>query len=263
MRLFLFGLIKKMALAITFAGLAIDGVTDWGEDLPSRVQSETFPRRHGSIVQNLAFLGPRTVTLSGEVIKADETSLKSYLNTLSQTLTDRGRDRLFLRDDSRYLNAIKTGFSYRFQGGRRPANISQFSIQFLADDPFWYNSTTDSVLTSGIVASPTVIAVTNNGGTKTPPLIEIKALGSAVTGVKISNGSTGLFISYVGTINAGATLSIDCADFKVICNGVNSLSQLGTGSTLNMFLEPGLNNFVYEGPTTGVDINILWLPRWS
>jgi len=251
-----------MALAITFAGLAIDGVTEWGEDLPSRVQSETFPRRHGSIVQSLAFLGGRTVTLSGEVIKADETSLKSYLNTLSQTLTDRGRDRLFLRDDSRYLNAIKTGFSCRLTGGRLPARIAQFSIQFFADDPFWYNSTTDSVLTSNIVASPTVIAVTNNGGTKTPPLIEIKALGSAVTGVKISNGTTGLFISYTGTINAGATLSIDCADFKVLVNGATGLNLIGTGSTINMFLEPGLNNFVYEGPVTGVDINILWLNRY-
>jgi phage-related protein len=252
-----------MALAITFAGLAIDGVFDWGEDLPSRVQSETFPRRHGSIVQSLAFLGPRTVTLSGEVVKADETSLKSYLNALSQTLTDRGRDRLFLRNDNRYLNAIKTAFSYRFQGGRLPASIAQFSISFLADDPFWYNSTTDSVLTSNIVASPTVIAVTNNGGSKTPPLIEIKALGSAVTGVKISNGSTGLFISYTGTINAGATLSIDCADFKVLANGGNGLNLIGTGSSIDMQLEPGLNNFVYEGAVTGVDVNILWLPRWS
>jgi len=246
-----------------FAGLAIDGVTEWGEDLPSRVQSETFPRRHGSIVQSLAFLDKRIVTLSGEVIKADETTLKSYLNTLSQTLSDRGRDRLFFRNDNRYLNAIKTGFSYRFTGGRLPASIAQFSIQFLADDPFWYNSTTDSVLTSNIVASPTVIAVTNNGGTKTPPLIEIKALGSAVTGVKISNGTTGLFIQYTGTINAGATLSIDCADFKVVCNGANGLNSIGAGSTLDMYLEPGLNNLTYEGPTTGVDINVLWLPRWS
>ncbi len=251
-----------MALAITFAGLAIDGVTEWGEDLPSRVQSETFPRRHGSIVQNLAFLAPRIVTLSGEVVKSDETSLKSYLNTLSQTLTDRGRDRLFLRDDNRYLNAIKTGFSQRFTGGRRPSSIAQFSISFMADDPFWYNSTTDSVLTSNILASPTVIAVTNTGGTKTPPLIEILNTSSAITGVKISNGTTGLFISYTGTINAGATLSIDCADFKVICNGGNGLNLIGAGSSIDMFLEPGLNNFVYEGGTP-VDVNILWLPRWS
>jgi len=245
-----------------FAGLAIDGVTDWGEQLDSRVQSETFPRRHGSIVQSLAFLNPRTVTLSGEVVKADETTLKSYLNSLSQTLTDRGRDRLFFRNDNRYLNAIKTGFGYRFTGGRLPSSIAQFSIQFLADDPFWYNSTTDSVLTSSIVASPTVIPVTNNGGAKTPPLIEIKALGSAVTDVKIANGTTGQFIRYTGTINAGATLSIDCADFKVVVNGANGLNLIDTASTLNMLLEPGLNNFQYIGPTTGVDVNILWLPAW-
>ena len=175
--------------------------------------------------------------------------MKTYLNTLSQTLSDKGRDRLYLRDDGRYLNAIKQGFSYRFNGARAGSRVAQFSVQFIADDPFWYSGTTESVLTSNVVASPTVIAVTNSGGTKTSPLIEIKALGSPVTDVKISNGTTGLFVHYSGTINAGATLSIDCADFKAVVNGGNALNLI-TG-TIELFLEPGLNNLVYEGPTTG------------
>lgn len=224
------------------------------------MQSETFPRRHGSIVPRLAFLGARTVTLSGEVVKPDSTTLRDYLNTLSLTLTERGRDRLFLRDDNRYLNAIKTGFSYRFAGGRLPALIAQFSIQFLADDPFWYDSTTDSLLTSGVVTSPRTIVVTNNGGTKTPPLIEIKALGSNVTDVKMTHGTTGFWFRYSGTIIAGSTLSVDCADFKAINGGVNALNLI-TG-TLDLNLEPGANNFVYEGPTSGVDINVVWLGRY-
>jgi len=249
-----------MAISVKFAGMTLDGISDWSEDLPSRVQSETFPRRHGSIVQRLAFLGARTVTLSGEVVKADSTALRDYLNTLSLTLTERGRDKLLLRDDNRYLNAIKTGFSYRFAGGRLPALIAQFSIQFLADDPFWYDSTTDSVLTSNVTTSPQVIVVTNNGGTKTPPLVEIKALGSAVTDVKITHGTTGFWFRYSGTINAGATLSVDCADFKAVVNGANALNLI-TG-TLDMNLEPGANNMVYEGPVTGCDINFVWLNRW-
>ena len=94
----------------------------------------------------------------------------------------------------------------------------------------------------------------------TPPLVEIKALGSDVTGVKITHGTTGFWFNYSGTITAGATLSVDCADFKAVVNGTNALNQI-TG-TLDMNLEPGANNMVYEGPTTGVDINFVWLPRW-
>src|SRR6266576_1543551 len=162
-----------MSIAITFAGMTLDGIAEWGEDIPSRVQAETFPRRHGSSVQRLAFLGARTITLSGEVFKSDETTLKNYLSSLSQTLTDRGRDKLYFRNDNRYLNAIKTGFGYKFSASRPPTMLAQFSIQFLADDPFWYAGNTDSVLTSNITTSPRTIAVTNNGGTKTPPLIEV------------------------------------------------------------------------------------------
>lgn len=249
-----------MALAVKFAGMTLDGISDWAEDLPSRVQAETFPRRHGSIVQKLAFLGTRTITLSGEVVKADSTTLRDYLNTLSLALTERGRDKLVLRDDNRYLNAIKTGFSYRFVGGRLPALIASFSIQFIADDPFWYDSTTDSELISNNTASPRLIVVTNTGGTKTPPLIEIKALGSDVTDVKITHGTTGFWFRYSGTITAGATLSVDCADFKAVVNGQNALNLI-TG-TLDMNLEPGENNMIYEGGTSGVDINFVWLPRY-
>ena len=117
-----------MSIAITFAGVTIEGVSEWGEDVGSRVQAENFPRRHGSIVQRLAFLKERIVTLTGEVSKADETTLKTYLNTLSQTLSDKGRDRLYLRDDGRYLNAIKQGFSYRFNGARAGSRVAQFSF---------------------------------------------------------------------------------------------------------------------------------------
>ena len=66
-----------MSIAITFAGVTIEGVSEWGEDVGSRVQAENFPRRHGSIVQRLAFLKERIVTLSGEVSKADETDIEN------------------------------------------------------------------------------------------------------------------------------------------------------------------------------------------
>lgn len=243
---------------IKFAGLTIDDIAEWGEDQPSRVGVETFPRRHGSITQKLAFLGPRTITVSGKVFKDSEAELKSYLNTLSATMSDRGRDKLYLRDDNRYLNAIKTGFGYRFGASRQETVSAAFNIEFLADDPFWYDGQTQSNLESAVASSPHSFTVNNGGGTRTPPLIEVKAVGGDRTDFTITNTTIGLSMRFAGTIFSGNTCSIDCADYTVINGGSNGLRDF-TGNFWQ--LEQGDNHITYAGPVT-VDVNVVWLERF-
>src|SRR3990167_8257875 len=118
-----------MAFQIKFAGVTIDGVDRWAESRPAKLPGLTFPRRHGALVQEAAFSGPRIVNLSGEVSKDSEALLQSYLDDLGAALFEAGRNKLYLKDNTRYLNAIcsATGFP-EYDAARRPADTARFSI---------------------------------------------------------------------------------------------------------------------------------------
>src|SRR6185369_497455 len=88
-----------MAFQVSFGGQAIDDIATWSERIPSRLTPERFPRKHGALIGNNAYLAERTITLSGEVVKSSESEFRSYLNSLNWALTNKGRNSLVLRDD--------------------------------------------------------------------------------------------------------------------------------------------------------------------
>ena len=243
----------------SFAGVSLGEVLSWDEEIPSRVLAEDFPRKHGSFVPPIAFLGTRTIRVNCRAVGASEAALKSFLNDLSYKLYRKGRDKLVLRDDSRYLNAIKTAMRLGYKAGEAPAVQALFSIEFLCDDPFWYSTIESSIATQSIVASPTTFVITHNGPVETPPRIEIKAVGANRTDVKLSNTTVGLFVRYAGTIVAGQTLVIDCAKKTVANAGVNGLNDF-TGTFFN--LEPGAQNLTFEGAQP-CDVTVYWTERWA
>jgi phage-related protein len=245
--------------AIQFSGVTIDYVTRWENNLPSNYTIDSFPRRDGGIGPQRAPVPKRVVTLSGKYFGSSAAALDSYFDTLLATLYRTGRGKLYQKDNNRYVNAHISGYNDS-DSVESPGICKPFSFQFECDDPFFYDGQSQSVLSANVTTSPFNIAVVNNGLFETPPLFEVKALGSAVTGVTIYNTSTGLFVRYSGTINAGATLSIDCADMTALANGTTVLNLI-TG-TQELFLAPGANNIQYQGPTTGVDVNVVWLERW-
>lgn len=250
-----------MSIAITFAGLTMDGIKTWREQISSKVEEEEFPRRHGSIIQEIAFLGSRKIFLEGEVFKSTEALLKTYLYDLGRLLTEKGRDKLILRDDSRFLNAIKRDLSYQFNAARAAGVGAAFTIEFIAADPFWYDPTETTNTQSAVGASPFNYAITNGGSVSTPVKIEIVAAGGNVTDVKLTNSTTGLFIRYSGTILNGQTLLIetDRAGRQKATNGGSNALSLITGSFWHLIV--GVNNIQYDGPT-GVNILVKYTLRY-
>lgn len=248
-----------MPYDVTFAGSSIPGILKWHEEMPSRVTPEVFPRRHGSVVQEIAFLGPRTVTISGLVASSSEANLTSYLDGIGRTLTEAGKDKLILRTTSRYLNAIKAGYGFEFNTGEAPDVIAKYTMEFIADDPFWYSPLERIEERPTTTASLTTFSVVNSGGVKTPPRVEFQASSGSVVNVKLTNTTIGLAMQFSGTITNLQTCSIDSAKSQVQNGGANGLNNF-VGSFF--LLEPGTNNLQYDGPT-GVTVNIHWTERWA
>lgn len=262
-----------MAFQIQLGSFTIDGANRWEENSPSRVPVETFPRRRGAIVPAAPLKGAKTGRFEFAVCRDSESLLTSYLDSLKAEL-EKGRGDLFLRDDNRYLKAVKTNFAIVHQANQAPTLWASGYIEFVIADPYWYSDNGEQSSTkSNIASSPYAYSVMNNGGTATPVRIEITALSVNKTGTfKLTNTTTGLYVQWgSGTINATKKLIIDCAGdpFTVTNDGANALS-LFTGSKdflllagdTGAALAEGSNSLSYEGPT-GVDVKIAWTERWD
>lgn len=247
-----------MAFDIKFADVVIDGIESWTESGPSRVNPQTFPRRHGAIVPKQSFLGPRTITVAGEILKDDEGTFKTYLDNLSATLTDKGQDKLTLRDDSRYINATKTAFSHSYQYDRTPGRAARFGIEFFCADPFWYSTTQQTSVNAGVTTGGN-FTITNNGGAKTSPTIAISGVNGAGVYVQITNTTTGLNVKYTGDIAVGQVITFDHTNFRCLRAGGSALSGF-TGTFWELIT--GAQNLRYDGSGTAT-IVVDWLERWA
>ena len=193
---------------------------------------------------------------SGEI---PNLQLKSILEDLRHTLTDLGRDRLVLWDDNRYLNAVKEDFNYSFVSSKLPSYRADIEIDFLADDPFWYAPTTSN--STANLTGTGVFSITNNGRARTPPVFEIiRSAGTDSNDVILTNTTTGLWVKWVGTFVVGNKLVFDMVNRRTLMAGALALNA--TLGSINFHLEPGLNNFNYQGPGN-VSITTAWNERWS
>lgn len=252
-----------MGFALKFSDLTLDDVEEWTEESSSRVDVEDFPRRHGTIIPLAPYLKPRVIRMSGRVFKSTEAALKTYLEDLSNRLTEKGLAKLQLRDNTRYLNAVKSGFSYSFSAGQAALLGARFAIEFLAGDPFWY-AATETTSDQGIVgASSYNFSIINNGKSKTPVRAEMIAVGANKTDLKLTNRTNTLFMRFSGTVVRGQTLIMNSAHVRYPARRVTNGSSNGLNSFTGGFwlLEVGQNNLRYEGPTD-VGLKVFYTERW-
>lgn len=251
-----------MSYQVSFGGIVLDGIARWEETMQSRVAVDTFPRRQGGIVPSVPFKSPKQGRFNFVIYKDSESALLAYIDSLKRTLEE-GIGQIILRDDSRYLRAVKTNFGIAHDVTQMPSQVATGFVEFVAGDPFWYSSAGEQTTTeSNVASSPHAFSATNDGGALTPIRIEIKALTVDKTGTfKLTNTTIGLVCQYTGTVLADQTLLIDCAasPFVVQNGGTNGLKDFA-GSFLS--LVAGLNNFSYDGPT-GVDVTLSWTERWN
>lgn len=250
-----------MAFSIRFGSLTLDGCSDFAVTANSRVTEHRFPRRPGSIAPRVPAADSKHVVIGGDIWKDSENDLVSYLDSLNQTLTDQGRNKLYLRDSNRFLNAVKSGFSHQFLAAEAPAWHAKFGIEFVIDDPYWYSPTpeTDSQTVGAVNLLTWTVA--NDGKARTPPVIELVRTSAAndQADVLITNTTTGLYMKWAGTFINGSKLIFDTVNKRVTSAGGNGLNNF-TGTFL--LLEPGNNNLRYDGPGNAT-ILTTWQERFS
>ena len=254
-----------MAFSIRFGNLELEGIAHFQGSSPYRVTQHRFPRRPGSIAPRVPALDAKRTVLQGELWKDSEAQIITYFETLGNRL-DAGRDKLYLRDNDRFLNAVLDSLDWSYSAERVPTLMAQYTCGFVSDDPYWYDPTSHSATGSTPDNSAFSVACTNNGGAQTPPIIEIIVSAGALTGTQtITNSTTGLSFSWLGTAD-NTTILFDCRNSKVTIGAANGLP----GFTPNFFnLVSGVNNIRWDfvqsvaQPIPTVTMNISWLERWS
>src|SRR5262245_48189004 len=162
-----------MPFQIKFAATTLEGLTDWSEEIGSRFSPDRFPRRQGAIVPAVPFLAERTIRFNGIVDKTNESALITYLTTIGGKLHS-GVGQLYLRDDARYINAVKNSYGYSFKAGEAAHIRAKYFIDFVAGDPYWYSDTQNSSVQSSVASTPYTFSITNSVGEIVPVLIELQ-----------------------------------------------------------------------------------------
>lgn len=250
-----------MSFSVKFGALTIDGCTEWTQNNRRRIVEHRFPRRPGAIGPQAAAKDAKEITLNCEVFKDTDTEIRDYFDTL-ETYLDQRLDKLYLRDDNRFLWAIGELVPISYRANSDPAKHAFYNLRFVAHDPYWYDGATQSNSQNVGAANALNWQITNGGGIRTPPVVEITRTSAAQDqqDVLITNTTTGLYLRWNGTLASGSKLIFDIVNKRVTVGGGNGLVNFQ--GTLNWELESGLNNLRYDGPGN-VTIDTVWLQRWA
>lgn len=240
-----------------------DAVESWEEAADTRLNAMQVPKRHGVLISEVPVLGPRMVRVKGRTQHSSFENLRATIDTMQRILNS-GRQKLHLWSD-RYLYAYKSSFGFGYVPGTGLVAMD-FSIDFLCDDPFWYDLEGESI--SEVLDASDVslgggqyqsdISLSNDGTVFNYPVITVTAdQGSVLTQVRIQNLTTGKEFLYDGSVALGNSLIVDCSRFTVQNNGAEDLTNWN-----GVFLDlvRGSNSIRISGqPAT---YNFQWVNRY-
>src|SRR5262245_15021019 len=148
------------------ADFVIQDVRSWRPSRKNKLAHVSLPRRHGTLIVDVAFSDELTLAIEGEVFKNTAIEMRDYSNNLGARLMNLGKDKLYLRDDGRFVYAICSSTAFPSFDAARSANgiIAAYSLEFTAGDPFWYSGTEAESHQANISGVSTYnFSVTNNG----------------------------------------------------------------------------------------------------
>ncbi len=246
-------------ISLTFGTLVLDTtnnitISRISEKSTKPVQSTNIPVTDGAIAET-AKIGPKTITIEGDIAGTSYDNLRTNLDALHAGLMN-GLQKL-TKDNERYINCQLKDFSYVYDHLTRRAT---WSASFVAHFPFWLaeTATTDSRAPTSTVG----YAVTNSGNAPTRLKVEITADGAIADACKFENTTTVKTFQFRGTIATTKKLEVDnrydTDDFQVLNDGVDSHTNFeGDFLTLNA----GSNTVKYTG-TAGPTVLLTWRSCW-
>lgn len=162
---------------------------------------------------------PKVLRASGTIEaltreEADHMAMKLRSQLLGRGLMQLKRD----VDDERYVTVRCVDVSHNYHRGRFRGRLASFSIQFEADDPFWYASTltTFNADIYGLDTPAHILEVFNEGEEAVAPLIRITGKGSGTLNPRLTNMTTGRTLRYEGELQEGEILVLETAESTAV-----------------------------------------------
>jgi phage-related protein len=231
---------------ITVAGIS--------EKMTKPVQTTNIPKTDGAIAET-AKLGPKTITVEGDIAGTSYDDLRTNLDALHAGLAN-GLQK-FTKDNERYIYAQLKDFSYAYDHMTRRAT---WTAQFVAQFPFWLstNLTTDQRAPS----SGSGYTIANAGNAPTRVKATFTANGEIADACQLENTTRGELCKFRGTVAAADVLVIDnrvdTDDFVVTNDGVDAHTNF-EGDFIN--LTAGNNTIEYTG-TALTSLKLEWHEAW-
>jgi len=134
---------------------------------------------------------------------------------------------------------------------------ADFEARFVAEEPYEIADALSNKV-EVITTDPQTFTATTGGTAPTLPVVRVEATASAlVDALKLTNQTHGSFFAYHGTLAAGKTLVVDCAQQIAEVDGVSVLADF-EGDFWP--LVKGANSLKFDGDPCTVTVE--WNDRW-
>lgn len=257
-----------------FAAYGVTVTYHPGQSLPDpKLDMQDRGGGHGGVAQS-SYLGARRFTWDCMLTAPDEDTLWSRLRTVRSLLSPTLGDQWLSADhipDTQVLarlngpiNEIRQGFW-----------AVSFQLNWLCADPFEYSQVEYGQSGVSIAADPTTVyepasasAVVDGTWAPAPVWTVVNTHATPVSGVTLTNVTTGEAMSWVGTLAQNDRLRIDCAREHVeksTDGGSSWVSAMGGIGTADQFpaLQPGVRNTItVAGVATGT-LDVSYRARWA
>jgi hypothetical protein len=218
------------------------------------VQTTNIPVTDGAIAET-AKIGPKTITVEGDICGTSYDNLKTNLDALHSGLLN-GLQK-FTKDDERYIYAQLKDFSFSYDHMTRRAT---WTAQFVAHSPFWLSTNLKSDVRAP--SSGVGYTIANAGNAPTRLKVTLTCKSTNVDLCQFENTTRGELSKYRGIILPSKNLIVDnrvaSDDFVVTNDSVSDFPNF-EGDFLN--LSAGNNTFEFTG-TVPQSLLLAWYDAW-
>lgn len=208
-----------------------------------RVNNQNIAFSHGGRDIGDNKISSREITLTGLIHDSDQDAHDVKMQALFAAVIK--PNQTFYWNVLKYINvkSLKKFGHKQVEGA--DGYVTEVTITFLCEDPFFYNVATNSQFVT-LDSSPKTFTITNPGSVEAFPLFGMTTQESN-TSFALANTTAGLSFSYqdVG-FTPGNTISIDC-QLGEVKNGELNTVRYFDGMFLHLL--PGDNEFSYSGAT--------------
>lgn len=218
----------------------------WIADDPFNVNSNISNKFYAAGGRNIAdgFLTSRVITINGQIRGDTIAQYESRYRSFIQAILKGGQLEKTIDAVSRYIDVSLPDVTTGQEEGQR---YKEFSINYIAEDPFWKDST--QTIDSQVLTVDSTFYVDNTGSDfLVLPIIEIEAdQGVDLPSIKMINKSDGgMEFQYNDPIfQSGDILVINCEEGTVKLNNGSRIEYFDPGRFFR--LQPSNNEIEYEG----------------